>query len=108
MIDNADPRQRKPDDVLADLVSALRQMEEGLMKLIQDANDEYVTNEALLINDNLQQTLFRFQQLKNHQKPKPFRSSFEENKDEDFGAGGAAAPAAYAAPAQPSALTLRK
>lgn len=80
MIDNADPRVRKPDEVLVDLITALKAMEDNLMKLIQDANDEFITNEALLINDNLQQTLFRFQQLKNHQKPKPFKSSFEESK----------------------------
>ncbi len=61
MIDNADPRMRKPDEVLADLITALRAMEDSLMKLIQEANDEFLTNEALLINDNLQQTLFRFQ-----------------------------------------------
>lgn len=76
MIDNADPRVRKPDEVLVDLITALKSMEDNLVKLIQDANDEFITNEALLINDNLQQTLFRYQQLKNHQKPKPFKSSF--------------------------------
>ena len=53
MIDNSDHWRPRPDEVLVDLMQALKGMENNLLDLISTANDEYITHTALMINDNL-------------------------------------------------------
>ena len=58
MIDASAPgSETKENEVLKELISTLKGMEENLFKLVSSVNNEQVMNMTLLINDDLHKTI---------------------------------------------------
>ena len=73
LIDAADPSANvNLNDVLVEMVSTLRGMEEKMYSLISAMDDEGMMNLTLLINDDLNKTLARFKKLEKGQQPEAF------------------------------------
>lgn len=61
MIDAAAPGQEtKDNELIKELVSTLKGMEENLIKMITTVEHEVVMNMTLLINDDLHKTMQRY------------------------------------------------
>ena len=73
IIDAANPREDpKKNEILSDLITTLKSMEEKLFELISTIDDEGMMNITLLINDDLHKTLGRYKKLERGQKPDGF------------------------------------
>jgi len=73
MIDAANPRDNvKSNEVLTEMVSTLKGMEQKLFQLISTIDHEDMMNLTLLINDDLHKTLNRYKKLEKGQKPEAF------------------------------------
>lgn len=73
MIDASRPGQEtKENELIKELVSTLKGMEENLIKLITTIENDEVMNITLLINDDLHKTFSRFKKACKGSKPEPF------------------------------------
>lgn len=73
IIDACDPKDSvRNNDILSELMSTLRNMEQKLFQMIASMDNEAMMNIALLINDDLHKTLSRYTKLENHKKPESF------------------------------------
>jgi len=74
MIDNVDPNEDvRKNDTLTELIKTLKGMEDKLRNLIAQLNDENMLSFTLALNDDLNRTLERYEDLKHHRKPAPFK-----------------------------------
>ncbi|KAM3128596.1 hypothetical protein pb186bvf_019293 [Paramecium bursaria] len=76
IIDNTDPNDDvTKNDILSDLMKTLRGVEDKLRNLIQNmsGNDEGMMSYCLELNDDLVKTFQRYESLKRHKKPEPFK-----------------------------------
>ena len=64
----------KNNDILIDLMKALKEMEPKLISLIQDSDgiNEDVLNIVLMVNEDLHLTFDRFKEIKDSKKPQRF------------------------------------
>jgi hypothetical protein len=73
MIDAAAPGQEtKNNELIKELVSTLKGMEENLIKMITTVEHEVVMNMTLLINDDLHKTMQRYKKQRGGEKAEPF------------------------------------
>jgi len=73
MLDASKPGQEtKDNELIGELVSTLKGMEENLIKLITTIENDEVMNITLLINDDLHKTFSRFKKACKGSKPEPF------------------------------------
>ena len=63
----------KENDMLLDLMKALKEMEPKLFELIQNSQDEDIMAIALLVNEDMQKTFARFKAIKSGQRPQDFK-----------------------------------
>lgn len=68
MLDNCKTRQDlQENQIVIDLLKALKEMEPKLHDKIGKIEDEDITNCLMLVNDDMQKTFQRFKQIKNGQ-----------------------------------------
>ena len=68
MLDNCKSRQElKENQIVLDLLKALKEMEPKLHEKIGNTEDEDITACLLLVNEDMQKTFQRFKQVKNEQ-----------------------------------------
>ena len=73
IIDTIKTKQElKENDTLVDLLKALKEMEEKLVKLIQETVNEDILNMCLMVNEDMNATFARYKAIKNGKKPEPF------------------------------------
>ena len=66
LLDNSNSQEDlKGNDMLLDLMKALKEMEPKLFELIQSSSNEDIMAILLLVNEDLQKTFGRFKAIKN-------------------------------------------
>lgn len=73
VIDGCDPAEGvATNPLLGDLMTGLKEAEKKLIKIINEATNEKLVEEAIALNDDLIVTFRRYKDLQKNKKPEPF------------------------------------